>query len=209
MKLIITFVIILLSFNTFASAPQKNVLMMVSEGFYAPEYFKPLKAFREAGFKITTATKYARAIKPDERQINEYPAVTGQITFKEIDAQDYDAIVFAGGNGAWEDFFPNPDVHKALTSFMNEGKVVALICSATGLLGVANNFSGNELPIAEGRKVTGYKRVKGLLVKLGRVDYVSGPKGEPFVVVDKNLITARDPLSSELFAQKIIEKLSK
>lgn len=205
MKALIMIVSLTISMSSIA-APKK-VLMMLSEGFYAPEYYVPLEEFKKAGFEITTATKYARATRPDERQINSYPAVMGDITFKEIDVNNYDAIVFAGGNGAWEDFFPNEDVHKALTDFMNKGKLVALLCSSTGLLGVANNLSGSGAPIAAGRKVTGYKRVKGLLVELGNVDYNPGIEGKPFVVVDGNLVTGRDPISSEMFAKTIVEKL--
>ncbi len=207
MKTIFMLILLFVSSLTKASDSSKRVLMMVSEGFYAPEYYKPLKAFSEAGIIVTTATKYKRATKPDERQVDSHPAVVGDVTFNEIDYKEYDAIVFAGGNGAWEDFFPNPDVHKVLTDFMTSGKIVALLCSSTGLLGVANNLDGKGSPIAQGRNVTGYKRVMGLLTELGKVNYFAGKKGKPFVVVDRNLITGRDPLSSELFAQKVIEKL--
>lgn len=207
MKIILTLLLLSASFMTQASKGPKRVLLMVSEGFYAPEYYKPLAAFKKEGFEIITATKYKRSTKPDERQANTHPAVMGDITFSEIDYKIYDAIVFAGGNGAWEDFFPNSDVHKGLNDFMINGKLVALLCSSTGLLGVANNLDGKGTPLAEGRNVTGYKRVKGILTELGKVNYLSGENGKPFVVVDGNLITGRDPLSSELFAQKIIEKL--
>jgi protease I len=208
-KLIISLVVLMMSAACFATdTAQKKILFMVAEGFYAPEYFKPLRAFNMAGYKVTTATKYSVAVRPDKRQWDTHPAVQGNIIFKDILVKDYDAIVFAGGNGAWEDFFPNADVHKALADFMNNDKLVALLCSSTGLLGVANNFSGKEEPIAKGRKVTGYKRVESLLVNLGQVEYLKGEKGKPFVVTDGNLITGRDPISSELFAKTIIEKLS-
>ena len=207
MKSLFVFIAMSISLSSMAQENSKKVLMLVSEGFYAPEYYVPLAEFKKAGFKITTATKYKRATRPDERHITTYPAVDGDITFNEISVSDYDAIVFAGGNGAWEDFFPNQDVHKALTEFMKRDKVVALLCSATGLLGVANNLSGDGQPIAQGRSVTGYEKVKGLLVQLGKVNYSAGQEGKPHVVVDGNLITGRDQISSELFAITVTEKL--
>ncbi len=191
-----------------AQTQPKRVLMMVSEGFFAPEYYKPLAAFKKQGYKITTATKYNRATKPDERQIKTHAAVIPDITFNQINVDNYDAIVFAGGNGAWEDFFPNTDVHKALTNFFKADKLVALLCSSTGLLGLANNLDGKGTPLAEGRNVTGYKRVEGLLVHLGKVNYSKGDESKPYVVVDGNLITGRDPISSELYAKKIIDYLN-
>jgi len=187
----------------------KRVLMMVSEGFYAPEYYKPLKAFKEAGFLVTTATKYNRPTKPDERQLQTASPVIPDLTFKQINANDYDAIVFAGGNGAWEDFFPNRDVHKALTSFMGQKKLVALLCSSTGLLGFANNLDAKGTPIAKGAKTTGYEKVEGILTVLGKVNLLTGDKNKPFVVTDGNLITGRDPMSSNLFAETIIHYLNR
>lgn len=191
-----------------AKASNKKILMMVSEGFYAPEYFVPLKAFEKQGFEVKTAAKTTAPTRPDIRQIIQYPAVEADLTFDQIVVDEYDAIVFAGGNGAWEDFFPNADVHNALVGFMKKDKIVALLCSSTGLLGVANNLDGAS-PIAKGRKVTGYKRVKGILAKMGEVNYFAGEEGKPFVVVDGKLITGRDPISSELFASTVIKNLLK
>lgn len=206
-KLTILLITTLLTISC-ANASTKKVLMMVSEGFYAPEYYKPLAAYKSAGFEVVTATKYPRLTKTDERQVNEYAPVRGDITFDKIIASDYDAITFVGGNGAWEDFFPNQTVHRLLQDFLEQKKVVGLLCSATGLLGVANNLSGQGEPLAKGRNVTGYKRVKGLLIELGKVNYHGGTAGKPFVVVDENLITGRDPNSSELFAKKVVEALN-
>jgi len=209
MKSVIVFLVMIIMGSSMADTNTKEVLMMISEGFYAPEYYVPLEAFKKAGFKITTATKYKRATRPDERHVSTYPSVNADITFKEINVSDYDAIVFAGGIGAWEDFFPNVDVHIALTKFMRKNKLVALLCSSTGLLGVANNLSGEGKPIAFGKNVTGYKRVKGLLIQMGKVNYSAGVKGKPHVVVDGNLITGRDPISSELFAKTVVDNLKK
>lgn len=208
-KLFLTILLALTVSPVFAKPAPKRVLMMVAEGFYAPEYYTPLENFKAEGFQVTTATKYNRPTKPDERQIDTYSAVVPDITFEQIDVDQYDAIVFAGGNGAWEDFFPNSDVHKALNDFFKNDKIVALLCSSTGLLGVANNLDGQGSPIAKGRNVTGYKRVEGLLVKLGQVNYLKGEEDKPFVVVDGNLITGRDPQSSTLYSQKVIAALSK
>lgn len=208
-KSLLLSIMLVMSWVSEAKALNRKVLMMVSEGFYAPEYYVPLKAFQEKGIQVVTATKLSGATQPDHRQIGQYPAVKGDMTFDKIEVGDFDAIVFAGGNGAWEDFFPNEDVHKALTSFMKAGKVVALLCSSTGLLGVANNLDGNGEPVAKGRKVTGYGRVEGLLTRLGKVQYSAGEKGKPHVVVDGKLVTGRDPMSSELFAEKVIEVLEK
>ena len=199
-----------LIFATPSHAAQKKVLMMVSNGFYAPEYFHPRAEFDKAGFKVTVASQYGGQVRPDRRQWKSHSDVTADKKFSEIDPANYDAIVFAGGNSAWEDFFPNQDVHKLLTHFVkSDKKIAALLCSSTGLLGIANNLDGDGTPFAKGRHVTGYKRVKGILTKMGEVNYDGGVEGKPYVVVDKNLVTGRDPSSSQLFGETITKLLKK
>jgi putative intracellular protease/amidase len=189
-----------------APSKPKRVLMMISEGFFAPEYYEPREIFEKAGFRITVAGKYSGLIAPDRRN-TEYNPVKVDTTFDKADIGQFDALVFAGGNGAWEDFFPNEDVHRLLTEAMNKKLLVGLLCSSTGLLGVANNLDGRSKPIAEGRHVTGYQRVEGLLRVLGKVNYDAGEKGKPHVVVDGDLITGRDPIASKLFGETVAKKL--
>lgn len=191
-----------------ASPPRpRQVLMIVNEGFWAPEHYVPRKLLENAGFKVVVAAKRVGPIPPDLRNTNYRPAIAS-INFSRVQIQDYDAIVFAGGNGAWTDYFPNEEVHKILQSSFQNNKIVALICSSTGLLGVTQNFDGRT-PIAAGRKATGYYRVRGLIEKLGQINYEPGREGQPFVVVDGQLITGRDPISSELFGRVLVHELKK
>lgn len=84
-----------------------------------------------------------------------------------------------------------------------------MICSSTGLLAVANNFDGQSRSLVEGRDVTGYFRVEGLLRNLGRANYNAGNPSIPHVVTDGNLITGRDPKSSRLFGETVARAIQK
>ncbi|MBI3552761.1 MAG: DJ-1/PfpI family protein [Elusimicrobia bacterium] len=189
------------------AAGPKKVLMMISEGFWAPEYYEPRAAYDKAGFQVTVAAKYSDPVRPDRRNWDKYKPVKPDVTFDKVKAADYDAITAAGGNGAWEDLFPNDDVHRIVTESFKEKKLTALLCSSTGLLGVVNNFNGDGEPVAAGRHVTGYYRVEGLLRKMGRVNYDPGQKDKPYVVVDGDLITGRDPMSASLFGETVANRL--
>lgn len=206
MKLILVLMFSLMT-NAYAGTPR--ILFMVNEGFNAEEYYRPLNIFKGHGFSVKTAARDLSEVYPDIRQRKTFPSVRPDLDFTHIRPEDFDAIVFAGGNGAWEDFFPNETVHKILKTFMQQGKITALICASTGLLGVANNLDGEGKVLAAGKNVTGYFRVKGLLKVMGKVNYLPGDEGKPFVVVDGNLITGRDPISSELFGNTIVEELLK
>jgi putative intracellular protease/amidase len=180
-----------------------KILMIVNEGFWAPEHFKPRELFEKAGFQITVAAKNVGKISPDARN-TDYKPVIATVAFSEVDVSKYDAIIFAGGNGAWTDYFPNEHAHRILKQSLESGKITGLICSSTGLLGVAYNFDG-QTPLIPGRKVTGYYRVRALLEKVGAASYSEGLEGKPHVVVDEKLITGRDPISSELFGETLLK----
>ena len=186
--------------------PPKRVLMVLNEGFMPNEYTEPRESFDRAGFEVTVAAKRLGAIAPDPRDKNAKP-VEAQLTFEQVDVAKFDAIAFVGGGGGWADFFPNDKVHKIVTDAMRRNVMLGLLCASTGLLGMAGNFDGQQKPVAEGRHVTGYFRVEGMLRNLGKVDYDPGVADKPYVVVDGNLITGRDPLSAQRFGETMVEQL--
>lgn len=148
------------------------------------------------------SSKYKSKILPSKSHISEVPIVDADLSFDDVDVKKFDAVVFVGGNGAWNEFLPNPLAAKILLDSVKFNKVTALICAATGLLATADNLDGLT-PHFKNRHVTGFYEVAGLLEKLGQVQYDKGDKGKPLVVRDGKLITARDPLSASLFGETI------
>lgn len=183
-----------------------RILMLINAGFMPPEYQLPRQLYQAAGFQVTVAAKHLAPISPDARYADA-PAVRPDLRFDQIVLGDYDALTFVGGNGAWTDFFPNDTVHALLRDALQRNMVTGLLCASTGLLGLAGNYSGQGVPVAKGRRVTGYYRVESLLRELGELRYEAGDPQQPHVVVDGNLITGRDPLSSQLFGETVVQRL--
>ena len=205
MKILFSF-IFLLSATTFANEPKK-ILMIINEGFQVDEYFVPRKVFESQGYKIATASRYGGVVSPGRKYLDQYKPVDTDLSFEQVKVNDYDAITFAGGAGAWTDYFPNKTLHQILlNATQNRNIIVGLICAGTVVLATANNLDG-ATPQFKGRHVTGYGEVSGLLKLQGQVNYESGDLSRPHVVEDGNLITGRDPMSSQLFAEKIIKRL--
>lgn len=186
----------------------RKVLIVLNEGYRPEEYFEPRKIFDKAGFAVTVAGHYEGKILPSKKHISEVPPVKTDLIFQKVTVADYDAVVFVGGNGAWNEFLPNPAVHKILMASVDQHKLTALICAATGLLATANNLDGAH-PQFKGRHVTGFFEVEGILRQVGLVNFDKGAEGKPFVVKDGKLITGRDPMSAELFGQTIASELLK
>lgn len=194
----------------------KKVLMMVPNDFMWPEYALPSEAYRSAGFEVKVAARFKETLNPDRRNMTQGNAlffteatpIKADMSFDEVNVDQFDAITFVAGNGAWHDFFPNDSVHKIVITAVQKGKLLGLLCASTGLLGIAGNYDGNQKPIAEGKKVVGYYRVEGILRQMGKTNYVAGGRTEPAVMVDGNIVTGRNPESSKMFGEKIVELLS-
>lgn len=199
-------VILLLSIT--ASA-QKKVLMIVPDDFMWPEYSEPRKAYEAAGFLVVTAGK-AKLLRPDQRNFAQYREarpINIDLTFDQVRVDNFDAVTFVGGNGAWHDFFPNQKVHDILAEAAYKRKVVGLICASTGLLGFVGNWNGQAKPIAAGKRVVGYFRVEGILRSLGRVNFIPGGVNEPGVAIDGRLVTGRNFESSTIFGSAVVKTL--
>ncbi len=186
---------------------ETKVLMMVPDDFMWPEYAEPRKLYEAAGFQVVTAGKFKEAVNPDRRNKKDFPdsgPVQVDLTFDEVKVDDFAAVTFVAGNGAWHDFFPSQVVHEVVKDAAKKGKVVGLLCASTGLLGLAGNWDGKS-PLFAGKKAVGYFRVAGIIRGLGKVKYIEGGQKEPAVMVDGNLVTGRNPESSRIFGEKVVE----
>lgn len=206
--LLVTSLFCLSIFNNTFAGEHKKVLMIINEGFQIEEYEVPRALFEKEKYEIKTASRYGGIVNPGKKYINGKNSVATDFSFEKIKINEFDAIVFAGGAGAWTDYFPNKTLHKVLSDASSiKEMIVGLICAGTGLLATANNLDG-KTPQYKGRHITGYAEVSGLLQSLGQVQYDSGDLAKPYVVEDGNLVTGRDPSSSKLFGETIIKKLN-
>lgn len=194
-----------------ATSPQgKRLLMMVPNDFMWPEFKEPLDEYKAAGLEVVVATKDGAPANPDARnraEFKESGPVNADLSFKQVDVSGFDAVTTVGGNGAWHDFFPNPDAHRILKESLEGGKVTGLICASTGVLALLNDFEGSQTPLIAGRDVVGYYKVESMLRELGEANFIPGQRDEPTVVVDGNLITGRNFEASEPFGKAVVEAL--
>jgi putative intracellular protease/amidase len=142
-----------------------------------------------------------------------------------ISLEDYDAILFSGGSGAVFDFPDNGDVHKAVRSMWESGKLVSSVCAGgSALLNVKLSDGKNLL---EGMTVTGFgNEERKMAHQMVGIEYLpfslenemsrrgatfKQTPNKPFVVVSGNgrLITGQQDLSGSKLGQKLVDLLSK
>lgn len=170
--------------------PQRNVVMIIShENFNDEEIITPKEFFESSGIKVAVAsTSIDPASSMTGRMVNPNLAVT------EVDARDYDAVIFVGGPGSsvyWDD----PVAQKIAQDAVNMNRIVAAICIAPVTLANAGILSG--------KRATVWSTEAGRITARGAI--YTGRQVER----DGNIITASGPTASMEFAQEIYTALNR
>ncbi len=207
----------------------KSILIVVSDtskltdntqtGVWFEEFAIPYFELINKGYEVTTASPNGGQIPIDPKSlIDKYDsaklALSNAKRLNSVDYQRYDAIILPGGHGPMFDLSNNELLGKIINDFDKREKLIAAICHGpAGLLSAVNFvknrkltaftneeefFSGNET------KIPFY--LEDALKNSGAL-FVQGNINEVNVVEDRNLITAQNYKSTELFTQKIIKYL--
>jgi len=169
-----------------------RALYVISQkGFRDEEYLVPKKILEDEGFDVTTASnvggKCSGALGAK---------VTADIALSDVDPDEFDVLVVAGGPGTPQHLWPNTDLQEIVKQMNSKQKIVAAICLAPVVLARAG--------ILRGRKAAVYESPDSIVeMEKGHAIHVSED-----VVVDDNLITANGPDSAEKFGLTIVETSS-
>ena len=204
-------------------------------GFWLEEFAAPYFVFRDAGADITVVsplggqppidpvsdapdaqTDATRRFKSDATA-QAVLAHTGKLAA--TSGKNFDALFYPGGHGPLWDLAEDADSVKLIESMAAEGKTVAAVCHAPGVLRLARATDGS--PLVMGKKVTGFANteeaavnltdivpflVEDMLVKNGG-SYSKGADWQPYVVTHGKLITGQNPASSEAAAHAVLNQL--
>ncbi len=174
--------------NAQTEAPVKKAVMIIAhQGFRDDEYFPPRDILEKEGIQITVASSAL-----DEAKGSLGARVKPDILFTDINMEDYDAVIFVGGEGSTE-YWDNPFAHKIARDAMAFNKVVAAICIAPITLGKAG--------ILQGKRATVHPSQANELKALG-ADYTGRP-----VEKDGNIITADGPSSAVDFGTELLRAI--
>lgn len=139
-----------------------------------------------------------------------------------IEVNDYDAVLFVGGQGPMYTFYDSDRVHKLATEFYGAGKITAVLCHATclllkakvgGVLLVAGKtwtgFANSEERYADefvGRRMQPFW-IEDEAKRLPNTNFIVSGRFKAHAVRDGNLITGQQQYSATAVARLVIEAL--
>ena len=212
-------------------------------GFWAAELTHPYYELGERGVEVTIASPDGGKVEfdaySDPRDESKWSAedlismgfantpelmalLENTPKLADVDWDEYDALMVAGGQSAMYTYRENEDVKRALVHFYEAEKPVAAYCHGTAALVDTKLSDGSYL--VEGKTVTGFSNVEedfsndafGQTIMPWRVEdalrerganYVQGGLFAAFVVRDGRLITGQQQYSSRKVAHAVIEAL--
>jgi 4-methyl-5(b-hydroxyethyl)-thiazole monophosphate biosynthesis len=164
----------------------KRAIVLLADGFEEVEAITQIDFLRRAGIETVVAGVTGRDVvgSHDIR-------VNTDITVDEWSGT-FDAIVIPGGARGAENIAADVPSMTIIRRALQDGKLVAAICAAPGVVLGANGLLGT-------RRFTSYPGFESLAT--------GGSFVEDRVVVDGNLVTSRGPGTAAEFAEAIVTYL--
>ena len=189
LRMILAFCMVFYFCSAFAQdrGQKKALFIIAAKDFQEQEFSRPFSVLSLNGVAITVAsTVSGEAIGADGARVK----VDIQLADAHVD--EFDAIVFIGGQGAAQ-YVDDPLAHTLARDAMEKKKIVAAICMGPMILAKAG--------VLKGRKATVFPTLSEQLKQEG-VIY----SGKP-VERDGMIITADGPDSAAMFGQEIVDSL--
>lgn len=166
----------------------KKIAVLVEDHYQTLEVWYPYLRLREEGYK----TVLVGTGRSDEYKSKEGYVAPEELSIERTNANDFDGVIIPGGY-APDMMRRNPKVAQFVRKIFEQGKLVASICHGGWILASAD--------IVKGKTVTSFSAIKDDLIHAG-ANFV-----DEEVVVDKNIITSRNPYDLPAFCKEIVKFL--
>lgn len=167
-----------------------KIACLLASGFEDSEFRKPYDALREAGHEVVIVGLQAGE-KLDGYKGAE-KGITVEKSFAEVSPDQFDALLVPGGHSPDRLRAQQPAV-EFVRAFFRAEKPIAAICHGPQLFLSADTFGDHRM--------TAWKTVQGDL-RLAGADVV-----DEEVVVDRNLVTSRQPSDIPAFIRETLQLL--
>jgi protease I len=171
----------------------KRVAILVAEGFEQVEMTGPRKALQEAGAQ-TQIVSPAKGEVQGWNHFDKADRFPVDVPLEQASADNFDALLLPGGVANPDQLRMNPKAVQLVRSFFEAGKPIGVICHGPWTL--------IEAGVVDGRTMTSWPSLKTDLENAG-AKWV-----DQEVVVDRGLVSSRNPKDIPAFNRKIVEEFA-
>jgi protease I len=170
----------------------KRVAILVDNYFEQAEFEAPLQALEDSDIQVEVVAASQKDLTALQH-VDKGGNFTADRLLQDAEAADYDALVLPGGAVNADCLRMNQKARQWVNDFMDASKPIAAICHAPWLLVSAD--------AVEGRRLTSYYTLQDDIRNAG------GEWADFPVLVDRNLITSRQPDDLPQFCEALLEAL--
>ncbi|WP_275553975.1 type 1 glutamine amidotransferase domain-containing protein [Mixta sp. Marseille-Q2659] len=204
-------------------------------GFWLEEFAAPYYIFKDAGISVVLASPQGgqppldpKSDAPDaqthdterfRQDIAAQQALANTQRLETIDGSKFDAVFYPGGHGPLWDLAEDKHSIALIENLFANGKPVAAVCHAPGVLRHAKKPDGT--PLVAGKRVTGFTNSEEQAVGLTHIvpflveDELKNQGGlfertedwGVWAITDGHLITGQNPASSAATAEELLKFL--
>jgi protease I len=171
----------------------KKVAILATDGVEQVELLQPKQALEQAGAQAQVVSPKSGSIQGFNHH-DKGDQIPVDVPLDRANPNEYDALVLPGGALNPDQLRTNPQAVQFVRSFFEAGKPVAAICHAPWTL--------IEAGVVKGRTLTSWSSLQTDLRNAGAT-WV-----DQEVVVDKGLVTSRNPHDIPAFNGKMIEEFA-
>jgi protease I len=172
----------------------KTVAILVDNYFEQAEFEEPIDALKEAGADVDVIAVKNKSLQ-GLNHVDKGDGFTADLLLADATPEEYDALVLPGGAINADSLRMVEAAQAWVRDFLDEDKPVAVICHAPWVLVSAD--------VLDGRRLTSYYTIQDDVQNAGG-DWV-----DQSVVIDRSLITSRNPDDLPDFNEALIKVLKK
>ena len=177
-----------------SSLTGRKIAILAASGVEQVELEKPRRAVEDEGAVTTLISVESGEIQAMNGDIHPGDMIAVDAVISEVRAADFDALIMPGGTCNPDTLRQNGDVIRFVQDVFGAGKPVGAICHAPWTL--------VEADLVRGRTLTSFPSIRTDIRNAG------GNVVDEEVVVDRGLVTSRNPNDIPAFCAKIVEKFA-
>ncbi|RKT88503.1 protease I [Saccharopolyspora antimicrobica] len=172
----------------------RRVAILAADGVEQAELEQPRAALEDAGARVELLSTHDGEIQAMNHDIEKGDRFTVDRKVAGTTVDDYDALVLPGGTINPDQLRRDAEAVAFVRDFVDSGKPVGAICHGPWTL--------VEADVVRGRRLTSFTSIRTDIRNAG------GDVLDEEVVVDRNLVTSRQPGDLPAFNAKLVESIA-